>query len=172
MSKRIYEPCGKIVLTATSKAAKIKTYLPTSISTYQYVKYYNISTPDRYAILGVLVHQGLNRDLRTLGGTSDSLSIGGNIDLLNDLDNSYSQRSFASITDKDSIIFICFHDDNFECDGNKVLRHYNTNLHLYPLIPTYPNLTNCSDDPNKGAKWDAQPKIGDGGILTFTGSCN
>lgn len=179
MAKRIYEPCGKIESTSTSKTAKVKTHLPVSILTYRYVKYYNISTPTQYGILGVLVHDGLNIDLTILGGTSNSLDVsGGTIDLLNDLDNSFSQRSFANVTDKDSITFICFHDDNFESNNRKynILRFYQSNLPNYydfpkPILEQKPSLGNKGLESNKGIEAKAEPMIGNGGILTFTGSC-
>lgn len=178
MAKKIYKPCGKIESTSTSKTAKVKTHLPISISTYRYVKYYNISTPTQYGVLGVLVHDGLNIDLTILGGTSNSLDVsGGSIDLLNDLDNSFSQRSFANITDKDSITFICFHDDNFENNNRKynILRFYQGNLPNYYDFPKppgqKPTLDNKGLESNKGFEAKVEPMIGNGGILTFTGSC-
>lgn len=158
---RIYEPCGKFNL--TNKTAEARTYLPTSPQNYRYIRYYNISTSQHYGILGVLVHDGQNRDLRTSNDPCQKIHVTPQtINLLSGLDNSFSSRPFNNLTSHDQIVFICFHDDEFDGEANSILTHYQQNLGNYPIIPPYPKV-------NKGL--GDEPKIGDGGILTFNGSC-
>jgi len=184
MAKEVYKPCGKFSLATTGKTFDVKTYLPISVQNYRYIKYYNISTSKDYGILGVLVHDGTNYDLSNSTGTKIDMNLENAPVNVANLDNSFSNVSFDNLDKNDQITFICFHDDNFESNNRKhnILHFFQSNLPNYydfpkPLLGQKPSLdnegleSNKGIDSNKGIEAKAEPMIGNGGILTFTGSC-
>lgn len=177
MAKRIYEPCGKFSL-ASNNTFEVKTYLPTSVSNYRYVRYYNISTSQHYGILGVLVHDGTNYDLSSSTGLALNMSLEQHPINLNNLDTSFSNVSFKDLKKEDVITFICFHDDDFVKNNNKykILDFYQSNLPKFydfpkPVLNEKPTWGNKNLENNKGIEAKEEPMVGNGGILTFTGSC-
>lgn len=152
---KTYQSCGKISSNGTEKTVIVKTMLPVlkNGGKYKYVKYYNISSKDFYGILGILTIEGEpNIDLRKYDAPNskvqvDLLSI--NLTAFKSLGNG---KDFSQLVQGDSIYFMCFHDDSLNL----------TEIDLTKFQESLPDFPAFDLD-------DREPKVGDGGILTFEG---
>lgn len=160
----VYQSCGAILITNTQKKLNVFTMLPIlkKGGAYQYIKYYNISSPTEYGILGVLVVKNEpNIDLRNYQPKDTILQqVDSNPIDLTKFSSFNGGKDFTNLTNKDIIYFVCFHDDNF-LTGNQtsedILKFYQKNL---PNVKPYEIPKPLSPDI---------PKVGDGGILTING---
>lgn len=151
---KTYQSCGKITINGTEKTAVVKTMLPAlkNGGKYQYMTYYNISNKDYFGILGVLTIQGEpNVDLRKYDSVNSKVQVDAlpiNLSSLKPLGNG---KDFNELVAGDKIYFMCFHDDSFNlADG--YLTKFQSSLPAFPVFAD-----------------DKEPKVGDGGILTFEG---
>lgn len=148
---KTYQSCGKITIEKNVKSAVVKTMLPELLHNgkYQYIEYYNISNNDYFAVLGVLIVDGEpNIDLRKYNSTNQMFQVDVNQIVLTDLLPVNGGKDFSGLSENDQIHFMCLHDDNFKVTG-EVLKRFQ---HALPKFPD-----------------DREPKVGNGGILTFEG---
>lgn len=154
-----YYSYGTVSICNDEKVANFETMLPVlKYGTYQYYKFYNISTKNDYAVLAVLEILGAeDTDLRRYDSTAKrkKTKVKPGSVLLDDLPSLSGSKDFSNLKDGDTITFICFHDDRFDETNinDTILKFYQTNL---PKILEY-------EDPNK-----REPKKGNGGVLTVT----
>lgn len=154
---------SSVIITDNGIMADIQPYLPKlTKGEYRFVRFYNISNNNNYAVLCVLEMIGvtdvnlITYDQRAL--RSNTPVDGGNFNIAGDIvKNPLGSKELKNIESGMSITFICFHDDNFDetnSNDNEVLKFYRDRL---PNIYVYPN---HYSDPNK------EPKRGNGGVLT------
>lgn len=160
---KIYQSCGKLTVSGTKKEIAVQTMLAKLVKggTYQYIEYYNISNGTDYGILGVLKVNGeRNIDLRNYSPKDSTLTIvdSNSIDL-KQFRSFNGGKDFSTISDTDTVHFICFHDDAFSgASKDEILKFYQSNL------KTGMNYMKNSSEKSKNI-----PKVGDGGILTIDG---
>ncbi len=153
---KTYQSCGKISIEGKNKSVIVKTMLPDlkNGGRYRYVGYYNISNDDYFGVLGILMIDGEpNVDLRKYDAVNskhqvDTLPIN-----LNDLRPLAGGKSFDELGNGDKIHFMCFHDDSNNLSEIDLAKFQKS----LPLFPAF--------DPDV----DREPKVGNGGILTFEG---
>lgn len=146
-----YQSCGKILLNNSKITVKIKTNLPVLLKggNYAYVSYHNISNESMFGLLGVLVVNGEpNLDLNKYNSVNQLVRVDPNELVLNELRPLGDGKSFDTIQKGDVIHFVCFHDDKFEATDSELMKFQES----LPKIPI-----------------DREPKVGNGGILTFEG---
>jgi len=167
--RRVYETCGEFNL--KNLTATAKTTLPNSKGLIcKYVKYYNISTKTDFAVFAVMEDNSGNFDLRQSSDPSvDVLVAPQPIDLQN-IEHKFADRDFRNLKANDTIYFFCWHDSTFDEGLLRLLK----NLEIEPsaLLTTIQN--DNSTEENfivKNVLRPAQPKAGNGGILTVDGSC-
>lgn len=148
---KTYQSCGKI--NVETKSVEVKTMLPQlEEGVYKYVKYYNISNPNYYGILGVLiVENGPNNDLTEFEGPMKKIQVDNKSINLKELKQLENGKDFSNLKSSDVIHFMCFHDDSFYGD-EKELKIFQDSL---PKFPTFDLIE--------------EPKVGNGGVLTFEG---
>ncbi len=154
---KTYQSCGKISIENNSKTAIVKTMLPQLLHNgkYEYVKYFNISNNNHFGILGILVVKGEpNTDLRKYNAENRSIQVDENAIILTELEPINGGKSFTTLTNTDSICFMCFHDDTFVATA-EILKKFQDSLPKFPFEDQIPD--------NK------EPMVGSGGILTFQG---
>lgn len=148
---KTYQSCGKITIEKTAKTAIVKTMLPELLHNgkYKYIEYYNISNSDYFAVLGILIVDGEpNIDLRKYASTNQMLQVDTSQIVLTDLLPVNGGKDFSGLSESDQIHFMCLHDDDFKVT-EEVLKRFQ---HALPKFPD-----------------DREPKVGNGGILTFEG---
>ncbi|MGH2666951.1 hypothetical protein [Flavobacterium sp.] len=148
---KTYQSCGKITVEKESKSAVVKTMLPELLHNgkYKYIEYYNISNRDYFAILGVLIIDGEpNIDLRKYNSANLMLQVDEHQITLTDLHPINGGKDFSELSEHDQIHFMCLHDDDFKATDVLLKKFQNA-------LPKFPD--------------DREPKVGNGGILTFEG---
>jgi|GEM_PF-2025468 len=162
---KIYQSCGKIDL--ANKTIEVETFLPPlkgDEGTYEYIKYYNISNGKYFGILGVFEIAGgrnINLNYHPNSANSEYTKVNRNTIDLSKLKNfNNTGLEFDALTENDSIIFICFHDNKFANNNtnDSILKFYQERL---PNIEVYKDSSNT--------KSIDEPMIGNGGILTVNG---
>lgn len=149
-----YQTCGKF--DSASKKISVYTNLPKPTLNFTYRGFFNLSTDKMYIILGNLVDD-LNIDYSKVPSheLSKQMLNAGSVDLTR-LDETFSSRKFDALTDRDTILFLCWHDNEFMT----LFENYKT-LGTSGMTPDF-----ITTSLNM-----LIPKVGDGGILTATGSC-
>ncbi|TGD59209.1 hypothetical protein [Flavobacterium humi] len=148
---KTYQSCGKITIEKNSKSALVKTMLPELLHNgkYKYIEYHNISNDDYYGVLGVLVMDGEpNTDLTKYNSANRMVQVDANQIILTDLLPVNGGKDFSGLSQNDQIHFMCLHDDDFKVT-DAVLKRFQQ------ALPKFPD--------------DREPKVGNGGILTFEG---
>ena len=148
---KTYQSCGKITIEKTAKTAIVKTMLPELLHNgkYRYIEYYNISNNDYFGILGVLIVDGeANIDLRKYNSANGMFQVDMNQIVLTDLLPVNGGKDFSRLSESDQVHFMCLHDDDFKAT-DEILEKFQQ------ALPKFPD--------------DREPKVGNGGILTFEG---
>ena len=87
--------------------ARAYTYLPDiSGMNYNYIRYYNVSKGKEFGILGVLVNDGLNEDLRNSPKPKKDHYVSQPIEF-ETIINDYSDVDIETITEESEIYFFC-----------------------------------------------------------------
>ncbi|VXC17003.1 conserved hypothetical protein [Flavobacterium sp. 9AF] len=148
---KTYQSCGKISL--ENNTVIVKTALPTlEEGVYKYVRYYNISNENYFGILGILyVENGPNKDLTEVTGELRKVQVDAKPINLKDLKPLNSGKSFTELKSSDVIHFMCFHDDSFNLSDHYLLAFQES-------LPNFPDFDLIEE-----------PKVGNGGVLTFEG---
>lgn len=159
----VYQACGSF--SASTKLLSLRTMLPEpkKDTTYSYRNYYNISTPKTYGILAILnVDNGINQDLRRVRTGLKLREIGTTAVDLRNLPPSNGGKDFNDLRTTDTIVFFCWHDDEFDVitTDTHQLEAFKDILDDWKGGPIRPKTAGIR-----------QPKVGNGGILSFTGSC-
>lgn len=152
---KTYQSCGKISIEGKEKSVIVKTMLPTlkDGGKYKYTGYYNISSEGYFGVLGILMIDGEpNVDLRKYDGVNSKFQVDALPINLNNLKPLGSGKSFDELKNGDKIHFMCFHDDSNNLSEVDLIKFQKS----LPLFPAF--------EPD-----DREPKVGNGGILTFEG---
>lgn len=150
---KVYQSCGKITSLGEIKTVEIKTMLPEiPEGKYKYVKYYNISNKDYFGLLGILlIEGGENKDLNDFNAPLNKIKVDEEPLKLNELLPINEGKDFSKIKQGDTIHFMCFHDEKFN-GSDKELKVFQESL---PKFPDFDFIE--------------EPKVGNGGVLTFEG---
>lgn len=148
---KTYQSCGKINL--QTNTVIVKTALPElNEGVYKYVKYYNISNANYFGILGILyVENGPNKDLSEFPGVLKKIQVDANPVNLKELKSLNSGKNFSELKKSDVIHFMCFHDDVLDLSDNYLVAFQKS-------LPNFPDFDLIEE-----------PKVGNGGVLTFEG---
>ena len=144
-----YQSTGKIKQNGIIVSVQIKTFLPQLLKggQYSYLNFYNISNDSMFGLLGILKISGEpNTDLNKYKSVNELVQVNPKDLELNNLKPIGDGKDFATIKKGELIHFICFHDDQFAGTDSQ-LEDFQMSL---PKIPIF-----------------REPKVGNGGILTF-----
>lgn len=160
----IYETCGSINI--ENKTLTAYTFLPELDDIdYKFVQYYNISNKDEYGVIGILTTKGSDYDLRRhISGKKTLVSQPVDLESIN---SNFSTRTFEAINEESEIYFFCYHDDNFDTELLDFLK--DEKISLKEFLDYLRAQALVEKSYNKFSF--VQPKVGNGGILTFDGSC-
>lgn len=170
---KTYESCG--TLDAANKTVTAYTFLPNKPElNFRYIHFFNISTSSHYGVMGIFVHDGTNVDWSTEKNPVKTV-IPGFIDL-EKVDDTFSKIKFDDLTEDDEVVFICFHDDEFNTTNLGVeeviaLQNWQKMLPLFgkPRKGSLIEIEQKIASLRKEGKVEGEPKVGNGGILTVTG---
>jgi hypothetical protein len=167
--RSVYETCGEFNIRNLTAIAK--TTLPDSKGLIcKYVKYYNISTNSEYAIFGVMEDNSGNLDLTFSKDPKVDTLVGPQpIDLQN-IEHKFAKRDFKNLNETDTVYLLCWHDDSFNEEKLELFLSNGTEPSELLMILRSQNKVEENQNIKNVFKL-LEPMKGNGGILTYNGSC-